>query len=212
MYSFKVLNQEYDELSFFNSEFKYSNDDLDRVINHMIEHIGMFSKENVLLMVQKSENKDKYIEAINNIGSFNEKVKEKDLRDLLFSKTFIPVKQKNKTRKQEGSALFLLSMILYVLFIVIVLLMMDKDIKYQMMNIVLLIPSFILTKGLSKLLLKKDNFIYLIISFMVLYYITTLICSFMCKNYESNVFVEHFLGIINTPIDLFKSLFERMEG
>lgn len=212
MFTFKILNKQYDENIFFSNKYEYTEEELDFVINHMIEKRKIFNNENVYNYINNIPNNEKYLKILNNINNINEKIKEKDLRTLLFDKTVIPVQSKYESRKKEGKAFLAVSCILYVLLIVIVLLMFDKSIKYQMMNIVLLLPSYILTTSISKIFFKKDKIYINLLIFIFVFYFSTLICSFMCTNHDTNFIISHFNGLINTPADLIESLMNTMEG
>lgn len=210
LYSYKALNKEYDDSNFYHFNKPYTSEELDIVILHMLEHNIFFTEENIDLLINKSQNKEKYIKIKNNIYNNDlEKTIEKDLRELLFSKTIIPQAKKKNKRKADGKRLLILSLVLFILFIGITLIFINDEIKYEIMNLGLIIPSYILVKSLSKFIFKKDNIYILIAMFIVTYYIISLMLSLFITTFDTNIIVGHFMGIIKTPYELAKAIIGR---
>lgn len=208
LYSYKALNKDYDESNFYNFNKSYTSEELDIVILHMLEHNMFFSNEDIELLINKSQNKEKYIKILNNIyNTENEKTIEKDLRELLFPKTIIPQAKKKNKRKADGKRLLILSLVLFILFIGITLIFINDEIKYEIMNISLIIPSYVLVKSLSKFIFKKDNIYILIGMFIVIYFDISFILSLFVTNFDTNI-ISHFMGIIKTPYELIKAMAE----
>ena len=213
MYASKCLELNYEEDDFFNHIIDISLDEQKTIILHMLEHIDIYNNKKVEEFINKTENNEYYLDILNTIKTLeSEKIIEKEIRETHFSKTIIPYTKQIDNNKTEGKAFILLSCLLYVVFILIVLIFTDKDIKYQMFNISFIIPSLILLSGINKLLIKKKNIIISILLFIVIYYVSTLLITIPYQKQEINIFVDHFLGIINTPIDLLMILGERMSS
>ena len=176
MYSYKCILKDYNEDFFFNSNFKYTNEELDEVILHILEHHKLYSISNINKIIDKSNKKSKYLEILNSINTdIYQKPIENDLRNLLFNNVSIPKTQEYNANREEGKSYLFLSIVLYIAFIAIVLLFCAKDIRNPMMNAALIVPSIVLSKGLCKLILKKKNLAFTLLMFIVSIYLTTFI-------------------------------------
>ncbi len=199
------LNKKYDDNKLFDFNYDYTNDELDVLLKHMIEHSYVFTNTEIEKLIQKSSNLDYYIMMLSNINNskFDKTIKEKELREKLFNKVNIIKMDKEDNRKKDGVYISLFSVALLIIFFAFIALFGNINIKYELINISFIIPCIILTIGLSKVLMKKDNKYISILMFILLYYALTIPGFLMFDNIETNFFVDHFMGII-------KSLFEIM--
>lgn len=213
LYCAKELNEPNDEFLFFNSEFQYIEKENIEVALHMIEHHELYNYDNIVRFInQYTEEKDKLLTILEKINDkTNEKTEEKDLREQLFSHTFIPLSAKKyDSRRLEGKSFIFLSILLYIIFVIGVVLTADKEIIYSMLNLSLIIPTLVLTSGISKTALKKNNILIFILMFIVLYYFISLIVTIPYHNDEGFVLYTHLKAILYTPVDLIVTLSERM--
>lgn len=211
MYSYKCILKDYNEDFFFNSNFKYTNEELDEVILHILEHHKLYSISNINKIIDKSNKKNKYLEILNSINTdIYQKPIENDLRNLLFNHVSIPKTQEYNANREEGKSYLFLSIVLYIAFIAIVLLFCAKDIRNPMMNAALIVPSIVLSKGLCKLILKKKNLAFTLLMFIVSIYLTTFIYYIFANGFEGNFFVNHIKSLFSTFGDIFKVLIERL--
>ena len=115
-------------------------------------------------------------------NKIDEKTMEKDLREQLFSYTIIPTSsKKQETRKNEGKTFVILAIFLYIVLSIATILTSEKEIIYSMLNLSAIIPTIILTSGLSKIILKKNNILKSILLFIVLLFIVA------CNSYFYNI-------------------------
>jgi len=208
MYSFISLNKEYDKNKFFNTNLSYKQEELETIINHMIEHQYMFSKEDILFMINKSNKKDKYNRILNK--EINEKIKEKELREKLFSLTNIPETKEIDTNQQEGKSYLIIGSLIYISFVLLIFIFTKKDLKYSLFNLSCIIPSIILARGLVKLIgIKQAKLIIGILFFIGLIYILSLPGLVFTKDYN---ILTHVIGIVKSPIEFFTALAEGMKS
>lgn len=211
MYSYKCILKDYNEDFFFNSNFKYTNEELDEVILHILEHHKLYSISNINKIIDKSNKKSKYLEILNSINTdIYQKPIENDLRNLLFNNVSIPKTQEYNANREEGKSYLFLSIVLYIAFIAIVLLFCAKDIRNPMMNAALIVPSIVLSKGLCKLILKKKNLAFTLLMFIVSIYLTTFIYYIFANGFEGNFFFNHIKSLFSTFGDIFRVLIERL--
>lgn len=211
MYSYKNLNKEYDESIFFDKSYKYTNEELDEVILHILEHYKLYNINNINKIIDKSNNKNKYLDILNSINNdIYQKPIENDLRNLLFNKVVIPNTKPYDSKIEDGKSYIKISILLYVVFIAIVLLFSGSDIRNQMMNLAFIIPAITLSKAISKLILKKKNIFITILLFIGILYITTFIYYIIINGFSTSMFIDHIKSLFNTPKDLIKVLIERL--
>jgi len=220
MFSYKLLNKQYDESEFFDKQYKYTNEELDEVILHILEHRKLYSLDNINKIIDKSNTKNKYLDILQSINSPNyQKPIENDLRNLLFNQVSIPKTKAYDSSLEEGKSYILLSITLYIIFIAVVLLFSGSDIRNQVMNLALIIPGITLSKALIKIIYKynikyKNNkiisFIFTILIFLGIYYITTFIYYIIVNGFSSSMFLDHIKSLFNTPSDLIEILIERL--
>lgn len=207
MYSYISLNKQYDKTKFYNNSLKYTDDELETIINHMIEHQYMFIKEDILQVINKSKNKNKYISILDK--QQDEKVKEKELREKLFIKTKIPEAKETDFTKQEGISYIIIGSIIYIAFFLIVLIFTNKDLKYSLLNLLSIIPSILITRGIVRLYINKNKILFSILIFIGLLFIITLPGLIFSEKYN---ILTHIIGIIKSPIEFFTILAEGMKS
>ena len=209
MYSFISLNKRYDKNIFYSMNLSYTNEELDLIILHMLEHKQLFSDEEILLLINKSENKLKYINILNcNKTNEYEKIKEKDIREALFLKTKVPNIKERDIEKEEIKAKIIISTILYIVFFLIVLIFTNKELKYYLFNLLTIIPCIILCGSLPKLFFKDTGLIIKILFFVVLLFVLTIPSLLFTKDYN---IINHIIGLVRSPIDFFEILIEGMK-
>lgn len=202
LFSYKSLNKQY-ETSLFIDKYDYSDEELHFIINHALENTNIFNVEDIEYLISLSKTKDIYISRLNN-NEENTKIKEKELRDILFSLTTIPDQEPFDSTKREGVAFVILASIIYITFILFILIFTSSEQKYYAFNISFIIPSFILTIGIKRI--KKYNMIISLILFILILYVSTLIPFFIYNNVEITFLLDHFLGLLTSPLQLFKDI------
>lgn len=212
MFCSKMLSNAYDETNFFDKKLEYTNEELDEIILHMIEHHTLFDINKIKTLASLSENNEKLVKILNKIETNEEMLgKDRELRENLFKRTIVPeLKPVNSYYKEAKSYLYL-SIVLYVILYLLVIILVNKDIKYQFMNISFILPTILLSKSLTRYILKKKNILFSILIFVITYYLTTLIGSLIWNEINFNIFINHFKAIINTPKHLIAILIERLK-
>lgn len=205
------LKKEYDYNLLLNNDYNYNNQDLEKIILHMIEFIKLYSFDFITKFIDKYNYKVDYFKKILSLTKkSDQKLVEKDLREKLFNTTVILESKKMSKNKEEGKSILLLGIILFIIFTIIVYISSDKELKYSMLNISAIIPCFVISKGLNLLITKKKNIIITIILFALIFYFLTLLITIPYNPQESNIFVDHLKGIGLSPYDLLKTIMERM--
>lgn len=209
MFSYICLNKQYDKNLFFSLTLNYTEEELDMIILHMLENKQLFSDDEILLLINKSKNKEKYLDILNcNKASEYEKIKEKDIRETLFSKTKVPnIKEKDK-EKEENKAKIIISTILYITFFLMVLIFTKKDLKYYLFNLLTIIPCIILCNSLPKLIFKDNGLIIRIFFFIILLFVLTIPGLLFTKDYN---IINHIIGLVKSPFEFFEILIEGMK-
>lgn len=215
-YSCIKLNKIY-KTTLYNNDLLYIEDELDYIINNMLENKDIFNKQDILKLISKSNNKDYYLNMLNNPNLYS-KHKEIELRKKLFPLTTIPEIKQYDSTKQEGIAFIILSIITYILLALLIIIFASKEMKYYMFDILYIIPSMLLTSGITRVIpfsvvnkTKQNNklikllpSIITILLFILILYISTL-PSFLIYNDVKVTFVfDHFKGLITTPIEIIK--------
>ena len=209
MFSNFKLGNKYDKSNFLNSKLQFNNLELDIIINHMLENQDVFSDEDILTLINKSNSKDKYISILKiNKDKEYEKTREKDLRELLFSKTQVPVVKEIDRTKEENKLMIVVSLSIYILLFLFVLIFTNKTLKYSLFNLLCIIPSLFLTKPLSLLIFKNNKLITRIIVFVLTIYLLTIPSLLFTNDYN---LINHIIGLIKSPIEFFEVLIERMQ-
>lgn len=206
IYSHIKLNKEYDETIFYNKELDYTDQELDLVINHMFENSDIFDISKIMIIINKSNNKDKYINAIDNLNTINEKYKEKELRELLFHRTKVYELTKYDGLKREGKVFIYVSIALYILTTLLILLFTQKEAKYDMLVLTYILPSYLLSAGVNKAFIRLKSKFFIFIMFAGTLYITTFLWFIVFEGVSLDMYIKHFIEIIKSPIDLFKTL------
>jgi hypothetical protein len=137
-----------------------------------------------------------------------EKTKEKDLRELLFSKTQVPVVKEIDRTKEENKLMIVVSLSIYILLFLFVLIFTNKALKYSLFNLLCIIPSLVLTKPLSLLIFKNNKLITRIIVFVLTIYLLTIPSLLFTNDYN---LINHIIGLIKSPLEFFEVLIERMQ-
>lgn len=213
LYCAKETNQKVDEKEFFASNYEFVGEENIEVVLHMIEHYNLFELSNIKMFINKyTDNPTYYLNILERTqNKIDEKTMEKDLREQLFSYTIIPVgSKKQETRKNEGKTFVILAIFLYIVLSLATILTSEKEIIYSMLNLSAIIPTIILTSGLSKIILKKNNILKSILLFIVLYYFITLIITIPYHSKEGFILYTHLKAIIYAPADVIISISERM--
>ena len=213
LYCAKEINQNIDENKFFKSNYEFIGEENIEVALHMIEHHDLFELSNIEMFINKYiDNPTYYLNILEKTkNKANEKIMEKDLREQLFPYTVIPVgSKKQDPRKNEGKTFVILAIFLYIVLFIAVILTTDKEIIYSMLNLSAIIPTIILTSGLSKIILKINNILKSILLFIVLYYFITLIVTIPYHNEEGFILYTHLKAILYAPLDVIVSISERM--
>lgn len=217
-YSCIKLNK-INKTTLYNNDLIYTEDELDYVINNMLENKDVFNKQDILKLISKSNNKDYYLNRLNNPSLYS-KNKENEIRKKLFSLTTIPEVEQYDSTKQEGIAFIILSIITYILIALLIIIFSSKEMKYYMFNILYIIPSVILTSGITRVIPydriiknKEDNKLikfvkplFTILLFIIVFYLSTLPSFLMFNDVKITFIFDHFKGMLTTPIEIFKQL------
>ncbi len=211
MYCSKAINKPYNETDFFDKKLNYTDEELDMVIVHMIEHSYLFTMEKIKAFSKLSKSHEKILRIIENIEvNEDKKGEDKDLRELLFTKTVVPSLKPIDPYYKEAKSFLYISIILYIVLYLVVILVFDKTIQYELMNITFILPSVILARALTRYILKKKNIFFTILMFISIYYSSTLLGSIIWNGIDFNIFFNHMKNIIKTPEQLIKALIERL--
>lgn len=208
MFSFLSLDKEYNKDLFYSLKLEYTDEELDTIILHMLENKQLFSDDEILLLVNKTKNNEKFLDILNsNRTSDYEKTKEKDLREKLFSKTIVPIiKEKNKT-KEENITLTILGIGIYILSFLIVLIFTKNELKYSFFNLLTIIPCIILCNSLPKLFLKDNRVLIKVALFVLLLFVLTIPSLLFTNDYN---ILNHIIGVLKSPLEFFETLIEGM--
>lgn len=206
LYSHIRLNKEYNDQKFYNDTLDYTDQELDLIINHMFENLDIFDISKIMVMINKSNNKEKYINAINNLNNINEKYKEKELRELLFHRTKTYELLKYDGLKREGKVFVIISIVLYILTTLLILIFTQREAKYDMLVLTYIIPSYLLSSGINKMFIKLKSKFFVFVMFIATLYTSTLLWYIVFNGLTIDVFFQHLIEIIKSPIDLIKTL------
>ena len=114
-----------------------------------------------------------------------------------------------------ASSLFKLSLhgyiktFIYIAFFLIVLIFTNKDLKYSLLNLLSIIPSILITRGIVRLYINKNKILFSILIFIGLLFIITLPGLIFSEKYN---ILTHIIGIIKSPIEFFTILAEGMKS
>lgn len=209
MFSYISLKKEYNKDLFYNANLNYTSEELYNIIIHMIEHQDMFINEEIMQMIEKSEDKKILLDILNNkLTGEAERIKEQELRILLFNKTVIPQVKPYDRRKREGLAFMIISVIIYIVSFLLVLFFTDQTIKYYLFNVITIFISILLAIGIMKYKFKKNNIYLTILMVIGLLYVLTLPGLLFSDSYN---LLNHHVGLIKSPVELFVTLLEGME-
>lgn len=211
MFASLSLGKTYDINKFFTSSFTSTVKEEQEVCTHIIEKYTLYNSKAVLnfLKEHKYANILKFEEMLE--GNSKEQVIEKDLREELFPlTTLLPTNQKQKQFKYGNLYLLLLSFILLVLFTVITIVAVEKELQYEMLIVALIVPSIFLTKSFIRIVIKKNNVVINIVTFLLIYYIITYIMTISYHGFGIDSFYLHLKRIVYTPFVLVKTMHERM--
>lgn len=211
MYASLSLEKKYDQNAFFQSTYTYTSDELNDVCYHLLEKKSLYNIANIKEFYNKYDFKDKEIlsDALDN--EFDEQVMEKDLREELFHLTkTLPVNQKTKPFKHGNIYLLILSFILLILFTGITLIVTEKELQYEMLIVALIIPTIFLSKSFTRIVVKKNNVLINILTFLFIYYIITYLITLPFHEFSLESLYIHLKRIIFTPFVLVKTMHERM--
>lgn len=211
IYACIALNKECNYNDLITNDYQIEH--LDMICNHILENHCLYTTEFISAFFNKYniQKKDYVLNVINNINYDQEKVIEKDLREQLFNKTaLLPLNVKNKPLKHKYLYLLLLSLVLLIIFTFVTILTTEEGLRYEMLNISLIIPSVFLSQCFNKIVIKHQNVIVNIISFIITYYIITYLITIPYHAISWESFYTHGQRILFTPFVLVKTLHERM--
>lgn len=231
LFSYTCINKEYDINKLYNEQLEYTQEELDIIINHIFENYKLLSFIDISYFISKCDNKNKYLDILNNINNHeSDKIKEKEFREILFHKTKVPFASKYDSRKREGFSLLIIALILNVVFNVLVVIISlilknslggwNSKISLYLGIVGSYVPCIPFTKGLTKLIFKKNNLLISLLFYIGSVYIytfmfdltmTSLINSISLEDFSIKFLIDHFINIINSPIKLIMELVKNME-
>lgn len=217
-YCYISLNKEYDINNLYNEQLEYTEEELDILINHIFENYDSLKEINIIYFIKKTNNENKYLTILNNINNHNQdKVYEKDFREILFHKTFVPTINTYNSRKREGFSFLLIGFIFNIINILIGFILLFQIIKcnikivYPLMILLNYIPSIIIVVGASKLILKNKNLFISILLFIVTIYINTFGFTLITQGLSLTLFMDHFLSLFTSPFIFIFELVKSMD-
>lgn len=208
MFSFLALQKQYDKTKFYSFTLNYSQEELDTIILHMIEHNYMFDIEDIKKTIEKSNCSTKYLNLLMTINNENEKVKEKDLREQLFTKTKVITAKEKDNFKANSITLIIFGGILHVLIYFFVGLFSRPEIQYSFITMLCILPSVMTAIGVARLLKVHDSVILIILMTIGCTYILSLPGLFFSNDYT---ILNHHIGVLKAPFEFFKTLMEGMK-
>jgi len=190
MYSYKLLNKEYDENIFFDNNYKYTFKELDTVILHILEHNYLYNISNIEKIIDLSNNKDKYFELLNKIQNKEDEIsKEKQLYNNLINNIEIPKQKKFNATFEEGKSFIWFAILVFIIELCLV---FFTKIRYFFA----LIPTAILlSMGLTRLIIRRKSFWFGLLMFGISCVIVVVLYLIIATYFI--VLVEYLLELLN---------------
>ena len=166
MYSYKLLQEEYDESIFFNNNYTYTESELDLVILHILEHYYLYNLDNIKKIIMSSNYNKKYLSILDTILK---KEDEQKLDNKLFNNVKIPKQKKFNATYEEGKAFIWLFLVAYIIELVL------SCVVKLTFPLYFVTSSILLAMGLTRLILKRKSFWFGFLIFIIVYLIMEII-------------------------------------